>query len=122
MADAIVKLSEDDTRRAVAAAVAAALTPEVMTRSLVYVLDEMMKEPKNAYGGDLRTPMRKLFDEAVTARAKVEVERLIVEEPNRSKIEKLVQDSLTLLLDDPLLRERMVSGIANAIATKIAGR
>lgn len=121
MADAIVKLSEDDTRRAVAAAVAAALTPEVMAQSLSYVLDEMMKPPKSSYG-DQRPTMRRLFDDAVAARVKEEVERLVITEPNRSKISSLVQDGITLLFDDSTLRGQMVSGIANAVATKIGGR
>lgn len=120
-AQVVVKVSEEETRRAVSAVVAAALTPEVMTSTLMAVLDEMMKPPKMGYG-DQRPLMTRLFEAAVVERVKAEIDRAMENDQGlRGKVTELVTEALGSIFDNPATRAGVAGGLAATFAKKLSG-
>jgi hypothetical protein len=121
MAEALVKLSEDETRRAVAVAVAACLTPEVMSAALAHVLDDMMKPSQFDYPNK-RSKVVQLFEEAICKRAAGVIDSMIDADENfQVEISRLLGDAVRKVFAEGEARNRVVEAMAAAFARKLSG-
>jgi len=121
MPEATIKLSDADTKAAIAAAVVSVLTPEAMQDSLRVVLEKMMSPPEYSYGRKI-SPIQDLFEDAVKKRVTEEVDRLFAADDGfRAKIRQLVIDAMNGLFDNVALRELMVTKLSSAFAAALSG-
>ena len=119
MAEAKVTLSADDTKRAVAVAVAATLTPEVMLASLASAIETML-EPKSWQGG--KSQIQIIFEKAVEERTKSLVDEIIsAPGPIRTELEALVREAVSKTLSTPEARDGIVKNVAGALGKALSG-
>lgn len=118
MADATVKLDANETREAIAAAVAATLTPEAMREVMAGTLAKLM-EPRGY--GDKMSQFQDLFSKAVTDRAAVYINELVsVPGPLRERLDDMVKQAMGLALGDLNIRNKIARNIAAAIGLALS--
>lgn len=118
MAEAKVELDANETRNAIAAAVALTLTPEAMREVIQETLAKLM-EPRG--WGDKKSQFQDMFAKAVETRAQTYINELLSNPgPLRERLDDMVKAAMDLALGDTKIRNSIAHNLAAAIGTALA--
>jgi transcriptional accessory protein Tex/SPT6 len=120
-ATVVAQLSEKDTSEAIASAVTALLTPEVMREMLTSTVASMLTEPER-FSNDKRPKMKKLFEEAIVKRATLMVEEMISNDAVlNAQIQGMIKAALLEMFGNQEHRTKVVAHMAKYLAAAMTG-